>query len=115
MSPPNRNQVIQQPKRRPPRPHSSRWSSEPVRRQRAARKPSALAPLGQLVDQCGDGDDEADKQQLERVEQREAAEGGSFGVEQERGQRQHDRNQKQPIPAAAAVGPLHNMSVRPGI
>ena len=41
-SPPMRNHVIQAPKLRPPRPHSSRWLRSCGRRQRAATKPIAL-------------------------------------------------------------------------
>src|SRR4051812_36547400 len=40
-SPPSRNQVISVPKRRPPRPHSSRWSRSALR-QRPATKPSTV-------------------------------------------------------------------------
>src|SRR5256885_4704285 len=48
-SPPIRNQVIQPPKLRPPRPHSSRWARVSGRRQRAATKPSALTSRNRSV------------------------------------------------------------------
>src|SRR5436305_9247593 len=48
-SPPIRNQVIQVPELRPPRPHSSRWASVSGRRQRAATKPSALTARNRMV------------------------------------------------------------------
>ena len=41
-SPPTRNQVIQPPKLRPPRPHSSRCARLSARRHRAATKPMTL-------------------------------------------------------------------------
>ena len=44
-----RNQVIHAPKLRPPRPHSSRLSSDSARRQRSATKPSALTARNRTV------------------------------------------------------------------
>src|ERR671921_628037 len=91
-SPPTRNQVIQPPKLRPPRPHSSRWAMSFGARQRAATKPIPLTSrkssvkmtisvtwspmsspplLRHLVDERRGADAEQDERELEPVKRRE--------------------------------------------
>src|SRR5437764_2650578 len=121
-SPPSRNQVTQLPKARPPRPHSSRSCGLSARRHRAAANPSTVTnpnrarkmanstrwsarrgisgpPPGELVHERDHADVEEDEGELAPVEERQAEQARFQPVVQRGGQREHDGQQQQPVPA----------------
>src|SRR3978361_2199471 len=110
-----RNQVIQPPKLRPPRPHSSRLCMLSPRRQRLATKPSALTATKRTpkttssvtftpptsaprleVDDEGAGHAQDDDDELVPVEERDADQARAVVVVQRRDEGDEQRDHQQP-------------------